>query len=542
MSTYHPPLRPELPTATEVAAAEGAVLVLDPLICFAGLPHGTEILRAENAIAFEYPDGTAEAGQFVLTSTAGSGLTLNRTNAINGRPSIDTSVSGAATQKLCVTGQSWVKGDDVGGLPMWNANVGATAWTMIFLVQMITAGPAGKYSGGWMIGKTATGSSVVLGFATDGAGHPTGFWLGTPGGGELGGAYFDWPDAPPTGLMAVSVSYDGSRLRVSIGGAAETVSAEGWVEAVNIATPGFGFQPAFSGHGPPTSRNYWAAFFPHCLSRRAIRSVVTALARDFSLNDRPLLLVTGDSIASGLELSDIAAWAGDTNYAPPDITRNGGKLYACISPGVSASSGGPTGTAASIVDGGATWAYLGSNREYPSRAPFLNRAAAVCLANGGRVRLLNHGQGGKPTSWFLGPGFEFFVEKYVITSGRTVCVIQTGTNDLAAGGLTAAQVIANRIRLAKAALRAGCRVVIFTSIIPNAGLNPTQEGYRLAINAYGVSDYAALLPAGAQVDAIDFTPIEADITWADDPEVHPDQDGHDLMGDYSAITLARWLV
>jgi hypothetical protein len=52
------------------------------------------------------------------------------------------------------------------------------------------------------------------------------------------------------------------------------------------------------------------------------------------------------------------AWVGSTAYAVGALVSNGGNTYQCVTAGESASSGGPTGTGAGIVDGGAHWNYL----------------------------------------------------------------------------------------------------------------------------------------------------------------------------------------
>lgn len=68
-------------------------------------------------------------------------------------------------------------------------------------------------------------------------------------------------------------------------------------------------------------------------------------------------------IGSNLKFSGagvcIQNWAASTTYVTGEWVRNdSGKNYICTAGGVSASSGGPTGTAVSgIIDGGATWGY-----------------------------------------------------------------------------------------------------------------------------------------------------------------------------------------
>ncbi len=61
-----------------------------------------------------------------------------------------------------------------------------------------------------------------------------------------------------------------------------------------------------------------------------------------------------------------AAWAGSTAYVVDDYVTNNGIVYRCSVAGTSAASGGPTGTgSAPIVDGTASWLFVGI-----SGAPF----------------------------------------------------------------------------------------------------------------------------------------------------------------------------
>jgi len=57
------------------------------------------------------------------------------------------------------------------------------------------------------------------------------------------------------------------------------------------------------------------------------------------------------------------AWEPDTVYALGDIRRNGNKTYICVTPGTSASSGGPVGWTTSEADGIAEWDYRGTSAE-----------------------------------------------------------------------------------------------------------------------------------------------------------------------------------
>jgi hypothetical protein len=52
------------------------------------------------------------------------------------------------------------------------------------------------------------------------------------------------------------------------------------------------------------------------------------------------------------------AWAPSTTYAPGQTVSNGSNAYQCLTGGVSAAGGGPTGTGTSIADGAVTWTFV----------------------------------------------------------------------------------------------------------------------------------------------------------------------------------------
>lgn len=52
-------------------------------------------------------------------------------------------------------------------------------------------------------------------------------------------------------------------------------------------------------------------------------------------------------------------WFASTAFAVNQQVHNGSSVYRCTSAGTTAASGGPSGTAAAITDGGVTWAYVG---------------------------------------------------------------------------------------------------------------------------------------------------------------------------------------
>lgn len=70
----------------------------------------------------------------------------------------------------------------------------------------------------------------------------------------------------------------------------------------------------------------------------------------------------GNIVKSGLGvcLSDVAApaWQANGVYAVDAKVTHNGNQYRAIVGGTAAASGGPSGTGASIVDGGVTWAFL----------------------------------------------------------------------------------------------------------------------------------------------------------------------------------------
>ncbi len=59
-------------------------------------------------------------------------------------------------------------------------------------------------------------------------------------------------------------------------------------------------------------------------------------------------------------IAAVSAWAASTAYDVDDFAHSdGGRVYVVTDPGTSAGSGGPTGTADEITDGGVVWRYVG---------------------------------------------------------------------------------------------------------------------------------------------------------------------------------------
>jgi uncharacterized phage protein gp47/JayE len=68
----------------------------------------------------------------------------------------------------------------------------------------------------------------------------------------------------------------------------------------------------------------------------------------------------GTPIGTNSTIASVPAWVATTAY--PTVGQrvtNTGNIYQLVSPGVSAGSGGPSGTMASITDGSCTWEYIG---------------------------------------------------------------------------------------------------------------------------------------------------------------------------------------
>ena len=66
----------------------------------------------------------------------------------------------------------------------------------------------------------------------------------------------------------------------------------------------------------------------------------------------------GDGVHITSATAFSASWVASSAYAPGSQVYNTGRFYVCVIGGVSAASGGPSGTSAGIVDGGVTWDYV----------------------------------------------------------------------------------------------------------------------------------------------------------------------------------------
>ncbi len=101
-----------------------------------------------------------------------------------------------------------------------------------------------------------------------------------------------------------------------------------------------------------------------------LKAVASLSGASFPLLDAGALLVNGlgDSItaqsvyqSADFTPTNVPAWAASTAYVVGNVVLNdSGKAYSCTQAGTSASSGGPTGTGASITDNGCKWQFLGA--------------------------------------------------------------------------------------------------------------------------------------------------------------------------------------
>ena len=96
--------------------------------------------------------------------------------------------------------------------------------------------------------------------------------------------------------------------------------------------------------------------------------MITEVITSFATGTYSVQRAAPPTLASGRTVAAVmVAWVGATAYVVGDRRTNAGKRYRCIVAGTSAAVGGPTTTAATIVDGTTTpvdtavrWTYLGA--------------------------------------------------------------------------------------------------------------------------------------------------------------------------------------
>lgn len=95
---------------------------------------------------------------------------------------------------------------------------------------------------------------------------------------------------------------------------------------------------------------------------------------------RSLAVCTWQITAGVAVLPLVPVWSATHLELVGEPVTNGGHVYRCITGGITAGSGGPTGTGADIVDGAAHWAWVG-----PVATAFAGGFAMVNIDNTKRV-------------------------------------------------------------------------------------------------------------------------------------------------------------
>jgi hypothetical protein len=268
------------------------------------------------------------------------------------------------------------------------------------------------------------------------------------------------------------------------------------------------------------------------------------------------VLTCADSIGAGNPgPAAHPAWAGSTAYtavvpggasaalALTSFVVNGGNYYCCIQGGTSASSGGPTGTALSITDGTAKWAFLGSTvgLNIPCWFAWI---ASFALASGKTVAAINDGSTGSTSIGWAGTtgasGLWWFTTQAHVdwNYARIIAFMSIGTNDFSAitaatETLTGQQVAANAIGIALQAASAGA-IIVMTSCMPTINITGAGETARLAFNA------AILAFCSARgYTFVDFSAV-AGVTKSDG--THPDAAGHATLANaaWSATVSSKF--
>lgn len=72
-------------------------------------------------------------------------------------------------------------------------------------------------------------------------------------------------------------------------------------------------------------------------------------------------------------------WQASFNVVAGEYMSNGGNLYRCTTPGLTAASGGPSGTGATITDGTAVWAWqqAGTDMSFDNTSLAVGQSATV---------------------------------------------------------------------------------------------------------------------------------------------------------------------
>lgn len=166
------------------------------------------------------------------------------------------------------------------------------------------------------------------------------------------------------------------------------------IMAERIATLHEGLQAVYSSQDPDAATG--AALAALCALTGTTPLAATKSTVTLTLTGDPATVVPEGSVAAvtGTEeqfatdedatLVLLDAWTISTIYAIGDRVSNGGHAYVATDGGVSAGSGGPSGTSSAITDGGVVWAWLGEG-EAAAEVSAEASAAGPTVASSGSI-------------------------------------------------------------------------------------------------------------------------------------------------------------
>jgi uncharacterized phage protein gp47/JayE len=163
-------------------------------------------------------------------------------------------------------------------------------------------------------------------------------------------------------------------------------------------------------HVPDPEGNQGPALDEVCLLTGTVRQTPSSskVDRVYLVSAGPTPLVPAGSVISvsgagdrfdldnDTQIFGRSAWVALTSYTVDSsvVTNDSGKLYACIQSGVSAASGGPTGTGSSIADGSCVWSYIGTGASASGPATATAEDAGPIPAAAGTLTVIETPVGG----------------------------------------------------------------------------------------------------------------------------------------------------
>lgn len=253
-------------------------------------------------------DGTAIAslaGTYATGPTMAAGgvsPTLDRTNAIDGRPVMD----------LVATGSGAAIDAATGGV------TGALPFSMVVFSKINVPGALGSIVRmGEEVAAFPAGGSAVVGGCSPGA--PSVFWAG--GSADSGGTY----GLHDTDFHIHAYTYSGTRRKVYMDGEQQRDDSL----ALNITSARFGFGPWSTNTGYNGSGKIaWSAFGTQEWSREKLNELMVWLMQLYpSLRRRPRVIVDGTSIEAGWSATAGNSWPVKLNpLLDPPPTQAGAVL------------------------------------------------------------------------------------------------------------------------------------------------------------------------------------------------------------------------